>query len=802
MKPVYTRLHIRLWSNGMERADYWKIKDFKEFSAKDKDSFAYFTIENRFPKIFKEVCPIEYDNFIENKKVDENDILHPDIPGSSELKKAISVYKDDTIKEFFTKAPFFLVEFYFYHLLLSLRNYDKLKFDFFAAKKDGDWKDKSEEFSFKLATLFEDFEVFNKKKISKKEILEFNELKKEHIKSILYYSLTSNTGDLSQFHEIRSETVKCLCNETEICQHYLDVTKPYLRFDIICDNSGAELFSDIYLAVFFIVYGLAKKVVLHLKPCPFFVSDATIDDFSKLVAALTKKGKNTELLDFISKKKIEVMTDSFWVEPYYFDKMPDGLKNHFDKSDLVIIKGDLNYRRLVGDYNDYDKTKSIKFDTLKNRSLFKRSSNKNIPVVTPRVLKSDVFVGIEPVFEAVGRNSDSQFKTDGKWGVIQTTLPRRITCRSVRSKKTVSEEKSGKKDNNSDSVNNQKRRHSLTEICFSVLYILVALLLIGSLITVSLLTFSKPLVANGNCKFLEGIASLSSKETIERIDFSIILTSLSLLAGGSIFIPKFLMEKKVNESVQKEIRSTVENIVKEEADKHIDAKFKSVSNSLNKCDAHLSRMIAFYLKEDFPVWSIGWALRSLKRYEKLDPNSVGFVEYEDFVKFLKSTIVEKSVQKIYKNIENMKNEINPVMTILDREAESSGNNPERLAIRTIKDIIDFEYSAMFKNGDLKNREILLQVCELIGGFSKCLCIAVMVNLQNKTLSEQNFLYRELFEQIIQISDFGKSCKDFSAKKDFENRLIVALKDLEEYLKNKKPIKAFGQCNILFFQSVQ
>ena len=109
---------------------------------------------------------------------------------------------------------------------------------------------------------------------------------------------------------------------------------------------------------------------------------------------------------------------------------------------------------------------------------------------------------------------------------------------------------------------------------------------------------------------------------------------------------------------------------------------------------------------------------------------------------------------------------------------------------------------MFKNGDLKNREILLQVCELIGGFSKCLCIAVMVNLQNKTLSEQNFLYRELFEQIIQISDFGKSCKDFSAKKDFENRLIVALKDLEEYLKNKKPIKAFGQCNILFFQSIQ
>ena len=166
------------------------------------------------------------------------------------------------------------------------------------------------------------------------------------------------------------------------------------------------------------MYGLAKKVVLHLKPCPFFVSDATIDDFSKLVSALTKNGKNTELLDFISKKKIEAWTNDFWVEPYYFDKMSGDLKNHFDKSDFVIIKGDLNYRRLVGDFNTHcaNKKKSSikKVETLKKRCLFKNKLKKNIPLVAPRVLKSDVFVGIDTVFEAIGRNSDSQFKTDGK----------------------------------------------------------------------------------------------------------------------------------------------------------------------------------------------------------------------------------------------------------------------------------------------------------------------------------------------------------------------------------------------------
>lgn len=787
----------------MERSDYWKKDKFDEFSAKDAGSFAKFTIENRFPQIFKEVCSEEYESFIKDHKVDDEKILHSNIPGVDELKKSISSYKDYTIKDFFEKAPFFLVEFYFYHLLLSLRNYDNLKFDFFAAKKDADWKDRAEDFSSKLSVLFDDFEKFNKRKFSKKEKQEFNERKNEHIKSILYYSLTSNTGDLSQLHEIRSESVKCLCNETEICQNYLDVAKPYSRFDIICDNSGAELFSDIYLAVFFLVYGLAKKVVFHLKPCPFFVSDATIDDFSKLVAALTKNGKNTELLDFISKKKIEVFSpNDFWVEPYYFDKMPDGLKNHFDKTNLVIIKGDLNYRRLVGDFNKYaNETKSsINFETLEERCLFKNKSNKNIPLVAPRVLKSDVFVGIDSVFEAIGRNSDSQFKSDGKWGVIQTTLPRKTSVRTKKKIKSVSDKNAEKKDNKSDSSKDNESKHSISEICFFILFLLVALLLIGSLVAILLIVFSKPLVENWNCRFLESIANFSPKETAERIDFSIILTSLSLLVGGSIFIPKFLLKKEVDESVQEEIKNTVKNRVQEEADKYIDSKFNSVSNSLNKCDAHISRMIAFNLKEEFPVWSIGWSIRSLKRYEKLDPNSVGFVEYFDFVEFLRKTVIEGSVQRFFTLIKNKGNEISPVMSALEKEAEDSGNDSKRLAIRTVKDIVDFEYSVQFKNKDLKNKSILLPVCKLIGGLAKCLCSALMVNSQNEKLSEQNLLYRELLEQILQISDYGKKCKDFDAKKDYETRLILVLKELEECIKNEKCIKDFAKCDVLFFQS--
>lgn len=507
-----------------------------------------------------------------------------------------------------------------------------------------------------------------------------------------------------------------------------------------------------------------------------------------------------------AKRNIEAWTNDFWVEPYYFDKMSGDLKNHFDKSDFVIIKGDLNYRRLVGDFNTHcaNKKKSSikKVETLKKRCLFKNKLKKNIPLVAPRVLKSDVFVGIDTVFEAIGRNSDSQFKTDGKWGVIQTTLPRKTSVRTKKKIKSVSDKNAEKKDNKSDSSKDNESKHSISEICFFILFLLVALLLIGSLVAVLLIVFSKPLVENWNCKFLENIANFSPKETAERIDFSIILTSLSLLVGGSIFVPKFLLRKEVDESVLKEIKNTVKKRVQEEADKYIDSKFSSVSNSLNKCDAHLSRMIAFNLKEEFPIWSIGWSIRSLKRYEKLDPNSVGFVEYFDFVDFLRKTVIESSAQKFFVLKKDVKNEINPVMAALEKEAEKSGNDSKRLAIRTVKDIIDFEYSVQFKNKDLKNRSILLPVCNLIGGLAKCLCSAVMVNSQNEKLSEQNLLYRELLEQILQISDYGKKCKDFDAKKDYENRLILVLKELEEYVKNKNEnyIKGFEKSDILFFQS--
>lgn len=49
--------------------------------------------------------------------------------------------------------------------------------------------------------------------------------------------------------------------------------------DIVLDNAGYELFTDICLAVVLCTYKLANKIRFHVKKYPWYVSDTTIHDF-------------------------------------------------------------------------------------------------------------------------------------------------------------------------------------------------------------------------------------------------------------------------------------------------------------------------------------------------------------------------------------------------------------------------------------------------------------------------------------------------------------------------------------------
>jgi len=763
-------------------------KTAQEFSASEKGSFAEFTIRERFPKIFREVCSEQYDEFIEHTTVADG-IKDGDHAGLSALKKVVEPYNGKTLKNFFHDEPFFLVEFYFYHLLLCKRNYRNLGFDFFAFKKGASYKDKGDEYSGYLAQLFKKYEEITAAKTNKTENgSDPDDEIDNRIKDVLIFSLTANTGDLSQLREIKSEDVSVLCDETECCIGYL-THKCYDRFDIICDNSGAELFSDVYLAALCILFGMAKKVILHVKPCPFFVSDATLDDFAKLLTLLTAHDKNPELLKFLREKKIEVKTDDFWVQPYYFDSMPHTLKEHFIKSDLVIVKGDLNYRRLVKDCH-WEVS-----DRLKDRSLLKKSNGSLIPVVAPRVLKSDLLIGIDKVFEAFARNEDPKYKTDGKWGVIQTAMStdgnklykkrqeaaetRRKKERDKQAKKRKKREKAETEKANdaekekSKLTKSEKWYYRVFSILFGGISISAFSILVLCVFIVVSITFCR---VQGNEKAFSALA--------KGMNFSVVLSALTLLVGGSIILPKFLLQSEVATAVENGLKEHADKIIQEKTDSYIKNEIKDAKNEMTKFDAHFSRMIAFFLNENYPVWSVGWCFRSLKRYGKLDVVSVGFNEYIDFIQFIQKGVLENAIQTFNKKVRKCKDMKVSCFTIFKEEADVSREpSPERPIIRAIKDIADFEYSVFFTDAqkDMGKKSVLEPICLSVGRFAQDLCIILLENGKKieKALPGAKTADKWLLDKILEISEYGqKYSKEITTRNDYKEKLFTTLTQLK------------------------
>lgn len=154
------------------------------------------------------------------------------------------------------------------------------------------------------------------------------------------------------------------------------------RVDIVLDNAGFELFVDLILAGYLLAAGLATTIVLHPKSIPWFVSDVLPHDFASLISALADPqafyttisddekhaGKtppplsDTEVanLKFLfdhwsrihAEGQLVLRPNDFWTAGGSYWRLPKTEPSLFEdlkESELVIFKGDLNYRKLTGD---------------------------------------------------------------------------------------------------------------------------------------------------------------------------------------------------------------------------------------------------------------------------------------------------------------------------------------------------------------------------------------------------------------------------------------------------------------------
>jgi hypothetical protein len=188
------------------------------------------------------------------------------------------------------------------------------------------------------------------------------------------------------------------------------------RTALVADNGGQEMAADLLLADYLLTAGRAARVDLHVKPYPYYVSDATAGDVGACLRALGSSGGPAgeaaqRLLAAAAAARFTVRTHWFWCSPLSFHQMPADLAGALARSSLTIFKGDLNYRRLVGDFTWPATTRFEDAVTYMPGR-----------IVALRVLKSDVVVGLDPTTERSLDGTGRPWRTSGSHALIQARL--------------------------------------------------------------------------------------------------------------------------------------------------------------------------------------------------------------------------------------------------------------------------------------------------------------------------------------------------------------------------------------------
>ncbi|CAN6635723.1 damage-control phosphatase YMR027W [Trichomonascus vanleenenianus] len=265
-------------------------------------------------------------------------------------------------------------------------------------------------------------------------------------------SLWGNATDLSLLTNVTLEEIQALQgaetrkkNEKNILANDLsEVWQTLLaekggRIDIVLDNAGFELYTDLVYALFLLDSGLAETIVLHPKNIGWFVSDVLPSDVLHIFNHLMNPGFFGQvddrpdidylverLADYHGNGKIVIRSSSFWTTAYSFNEIKQGglgggnnVWEDLKDSNLVILKGDLNHRKMLGDLM-WPKTTPF-------RTAIQDLATSGVRVLTLRTCKADTCSGLsEDVVAKVEKEwAETQDKEGytwvwyGKYAVVQ-----------------------------------------------------------------------------------------------------------------------------------------------------------------------------------------------------------------------------------------------------------------------------------------------------------------------------------------------------------------------------------------------
>jgi len=244
------------------------------------------------------------------------------------------------------------------------------------------------------------------------------------IKELIYLSLWGNRIDLSMNHIVKDGKNLFLNKDHQkrlLMDHSDAITSFILnteRIDFVLDNAGQELVCDLLLVWAILMNTENTRVYLHLKKYPFYVSDAMVKDFFQTLDCFIKSPESVEnpylievgktLQHYLNESRLKVQDHYFWNSSLFYTELPEDLRRDFESSNLVIFKGDVNYRRLLEDR---------RWDISESMETLVDYFPTNLAVI--RTMKSELVVDIPREMAEQLESEDPEWKINGLRGMIR-----------------------------------------------------------------------------------------------------------------------------------------------------------------------------------------------------------------------------------------------------------------------------------------------------------------------------------------------------------------------------------------------
>lgn len=372
----------------------------------EEGSFARQTIAERKPSIIDRIVSLNgysteiHDELQAFKDEIANGIIQPLPQGCMDR----TIWMEDLApwqgKTWF-EVPWLVAEAFFYRRLLEIVGYFR----------PGPWFGKDPFESLKEPELIKGREVFSGVYESIPESVDL-----KSFQEVSYKVLWGNRGDLSSLiqyaPDMDSQSDMVVLDHTREAFEFLSESP--MKIAYFFDNAGMELYFDLAFIDYLLGHDLASEITCYLKNQPFFVSDAMPDDLERTIDCLMDSPSEKcqrlarQFLNAERSKLIKIETPPFLTHARDYRQMPDELHQQVSAHDLVIFKGDLNFRRLMGDRH-WPPTTPVSAAA----GYFPTS------FLSFRTLKSEIILDLpEDVLADLDAHAENDWCTNGKRGTI------------------------------------------------------------------------------------------------------------------------------------------------------------------------------------------------------------------------------------------------------------------------------------------------------------------------------------------------------------------------------------------------